>query len=329
MDSCLTRFVVTATGDHAASPLHRVQRLWSGYGSIVRYQLGNGRTVIVKQIKPPPNSSSPHAHQRKLRSYLIECHFYRTAALRCNAACRVPDCLAVDVADEQILLLLEDLQDIGFYPCRNRISPTQLGLALDWLAHFHAQFLHETPAGLWPNGSYWHLATRAEEWAAMPHGPLKQSAQELDRRLSAARFQTWIHGDAKPDNFNFNNNLAQAAAVDFQYVGGGCGMKDVAYLLDSALTGEQCEQELPAWLDRYFQTLQQALHLYGKAQDFDALELEWRALFPLAWADFQRFLLGWQGGYACSLHRYSQHLLDQAQSTLKTLETGPIQPSMP
>ena len=69
-------------------------------------------------------------------------------------------------------------------------------------------------------------------------------APELDRRLRAARFQTLVHGDAKPANFCFDARRGAVAAVDFQYVGGGCGMKDVAYLL----SGER-EDKADAWVE--------------------------------------------------------------------------------
>jgi hypothetical protein len=70
------------------------------------------------------------------------------------------------------------------------------------------------------------------------------------------------------------------AAVDFQYVGGGCGMKDVAYLLDD-------DREL----DFYFSELRNRL---SEDVDADALETEWRELFPVARLDYERFLDGWR-----------------------------------
>lgn len=61
-----------------------------------------------------------------------------------------------------------------------------------------------------------------------PRGP------DLDRKLTAATFRTFVHGDAKPANFCF-------------------GPVDAA-----------------------------------------ALEHEWRSLYPVAVADFERFLHGWR-----------------------------------
>ncbi|MDX8406659.1 MAG: oxidoreductase family protein [Mariprofundus sp.] len=94
-------------------------------------------------------------------------------------------------------------------------------------------------------------------------------------------------------NFCFSADGKNVAAVDFQYVGGGCGMKDVAYFLGSCLSDREHEQYEAALLDEYFRMLREALQRYGKQVDPDAVEAEWRALFPLAQADFYRFLVGW------------------------------------
>ena len=99
----------------------------------------------------------------------------------------------------------------------------------------------------------------------------------------------------------------QVAAVDFQYVGGGCGMKDVAYFIGSCLAEEECER-LESWLqDGYFAALKQALEDLHSAVDAEAMEEEWRALFPLAWTDFHRFLKGWSPGH-WKLNAYSERL---------------------
>jgi hypothetical protein len=88
------------------------------------------------------------------------------------------------------------------------------------------------------------------------------------------------------------------ALVDFQYVGGGVGVKDVAYFLSSCLAPRECQALVPVYLNDYFRELQSALRAEpaSAAVDFRELEREWRALFPLAWVDFYRFLLGWAPG---------------------------------
>lgn len=246
--------------------MRRVQSLWGGYGEVVRYALTGHEadSVVVKHVQAPPGRG--RSHERKLRSYAIEQTFYARFAHRAGSR------VARRWHAEPGLLILEDLDET---------RKPSLGECLCWLAAFHASFLGVEPDGLWPEGSYWHLATRPDELRAMAPGPLREAAPALDARLAGARFRTLVHGDAKPANF-LRARDGTPAAVDFQYVGGGVGMRDVAYLL----YGES-DRDTRAGLDLYFRALHEAL---GGA---DAVEREWRELFPVAVADFQRFLAGW------------------------------------
>ena len=308
-----------ATGAERARSLGRIQSLWSGWGEILRVRLeggpfGAGETVIVKRVEPPASSRHPlgwgsaTSDGRKLRSYAVEEVFYRDFAPRLPATARVARALHLEPG----LFVLEDLDAAGF-PGRTRGSAGRLQVhgCVTWLAAMHARFLGEAPEGLWPVGTYWHLATRPDEHAVMAPGPLKDAAAELDRRLSGARFQTLVHGDAKLANFCFGRRPDMVAAVDFQYVGGGVGLKDLAYLLGSCLHEAELVAQADAWLDHYLAVLRvvRARQLQGAPDllDLDGLEEEWRGLWPLAWADFERFMAGWapqhwdQEGFAASM----------------------------
>ena len=191
------------------------------------------------------------------------------------------------------------------------------------LASFHARFLQSSwqrdwPKGLWERGTYWHLQTRPEEWDAMIESPLKQFAQKLDAKINYARYQTLVHGDAKLANFCFSDDLMAVAGVDFQYVGKGVGVQDVAYFLGSCLTEEQLEMHLEYLLDVYFTELSRCLIAMGESSDLaESVTQDWYRLFPIAWADFQRFLMGW-----CPTHhkntafsrRITERALQQIQS---------------
>ena len=54
-------------------------------------------------------------------------------------------------------------------------------------------------------------------------------------------------------------------------------------------------------------TLHSALALRGVAVDTDTLECDWRAMYPLAWTDFHRFLKGWSPGH-WKINSYSERL---------------------
>ncbi|MFT5586077.1 MAG: hypothetical protein ACI9VR_003674 [Cognaticolwellia sp.] len=279
LDPATQAWLVQAAGVGMRSAVP-IQSLWSGYGAIWRCQLHDGRSVILKRVTPPVSGS--HSHQRKLRSYAVETHWYAAWAARCGRGCRVPAVLCLDPTPGAWRLLLEDLDAAGFSGQQPHDASS---IYIDWLAHFHATFMGQLPEGLWPMGSYWHLQTRPDELAAQADGPLKDAAHAIDERLNAARFQTLIHGDAKVANFCLG--AEGVAAVDFQYVGGGCGMKDLAYLVSR---GDQPGD--PNHLQRYFATLRTALGSWS-VDALDDLEAEWRALYPLAWADYCRFLAGW------------------------------------
>ena len=49
--------------------------------------------------------------------------------------------------------------------------------------------------------------------------------------------------------------------------------------------------------------------------DVHALEADWRALYPVAWTDFSRFLQGWSPGH-WKLHRYTARLEREVLASL-------------
>ena len=341
-----TEIVLRATQATTIAKTTQVQSLWSGYGAIYRVALvgSDHPSVVVKSVDVSQPGSQPRgwntdrSHQRKIRSYRVEMCWYQEWASQTDNSCRVPiplfvegqrssddhcqEELTLDPAGDHFFFVLEDLDASGFFRRCQRPSIETVRVGLRWLANFHARFLHpdsseKHPGGLWPEGTYWHLATRPDELAAMPTShSLRKAAEKLDHRLRAAQYRTLIHGDAKVANLCFSNNLHEVAAVDFQYIGGGCGMKDFAYFVGSCLNEDECEEHVFGLLDDYFAVFRPAAERYSSLNgltmiDPIAVESEWRELFPIAWADFNRFLLGWCPGHP-KLHRFSQAMTDLA-----------------
>lgn len=182
------------------------------------------------------------------------------------------------------------------------------------------------PQGLWPIGCYWHLATREQEFNRMQDGSLKQAAHRLNAKLNHCRYTTLVHGDAKLANFCFNHQTTQVAGVDFQYIGAGSGIRDLAYFLGSAFSTEQLNAHYYTLVDYYFDQLNLALQqryaqdinfqqIFSQAQ-CTAVETEWRALLATAWADFQRFLLGWAPEHWKN-NEFAQAMTEKALNELK------------
>ncbi|KAJ8605084.1 hypothetical protein CTAYLR_000356 [Chrysophaeum taylorii] len=277
--------------------IRQVEKLWGGYGSIERVYLAQ-KTVIVKRIAPPPDDGSV-SHARKVRSYQVERTFYEKYSGEC--ACRV----ARYEGGDESRLVLEDLDASGYAGRASTLGTAAVAPLVEWLARFHKTFLGRAPDGLWEEGCYWHLDTRPDELAAMDRSdPLFRSARDLDAKLKAAEHRTIVHGDAKVANFCFGPD--GVAALDFQYVGGGIGVRDLAYLLGSCWSEKQLASSADETLDLYFR------HLDGGPD----LEREWRALWPVCFADFDRFLKGWCPGGHWKRNTYTSRLAQLAIASL-------------
>lgn len=297
----------------------KIQSLWSGYGSIERWFSKEGDSIVVKHIKFPNYIKHPKGwnsdvgHQRKVKSYEVETTWYKSYAS--NSTARLPRLLAQSVLEDSQVLILEDLNSASFDQRISYPNEDQIKSCISWLAQFHACFLNKKPEGLWDIGTYWHLDTRPDELASMKDGDLKSYAREIDEILNSSKYQTFVHGDAKLANFCFSRK-GKVAAVDFQYVGRGCGMKDLIYFISSVEDFESIEREKQI-LDFYFDELAKFL-----GQRNYELEYEWRGLYKYAWADFNRFLQGWSPGH-WKLNDYVDSVSRNAIAEIKNQDVFP------
>lgn len=321
-----------ATGADACFHVEDIQTLWSGYGKIMRYGLQGGErdSVVVKHVKLPDRHHHPpwleYGSFSSKEGKVLPGGNSLVSRLgqACDERCRIPHCFALESDEGEFLMVLEDLDASGFPLRKESVSMAEMEACLRCLANFHATFMGQTPSGLWEVGTYWHLDTRPDELAVLDDAGLKQAAAQIDQLLRTARYQTFVHGDAKLANFCFadvaySGQGEQVAAVDFQYVGGGCGMKDVAYFIGSCLYEADCERYEAVLLDYYFAELGNALTSRNSAVDPDAVEQEWRRLYPVAWTDFHRFMKGWSPGH-WKIHSYSERM---ARAVVAQLEGTP------
>jgi thiamine kinase-like enzyme len=286
-----------------------IQELWSGYGQLNRVYFDQ-TNLIIKLIKFPNIQDHPKgwnsdlSHLRKVKSYEVEMNFYKFY----NEAIPnsyIPKLLDTGIVESNNYLVLEDLQTLNFSP-KDKISWREVKLCLKWLANFHAKYLNIEPKHLWKIGTYWHLETRPEELEALKDIELKSAAPLIDQKLNLAKYKTIVHGDAKLANFLFNKDAV--SAVDFQYVGGGVGIKDVAYFLSSIYDVDQLYQYETECLDYYFN------ELIAITQNKE-IEIEWRELYSYAWSDFYRFLKGWAPGHY-KINSYSEYMKERVLKSL-------------
>ncbi|USD43490.1 phosphotransferase [Vibrio sp. SCSIO 43135] len=325
-------------GWHSIDQSEVIQSLWGGYGELVRVSNGES-SLIVKHIRLPEKNDHPRgwntarSHNRKLRSYQVEASWYRDFAAACSSECVVPKPIFVGEIEGELTLVMEDLKQLGFPNTLGNadpehVDPVYIRPCLKWLAHFHAQHISHHGEGLWESGTYWHLQTRPDELAKLRDLPLKQAAEQIDDLLNQAPYQTLVHGDAKLANFCFSDarigeseqtsdgEQIKAAAVDFQYVGRGCAMKDVALFISSAVPYEKCFERESELLDIYFSYLNDALAMYQPHLDSELVIASWRPLFCVAWADFQRFVKGWSPEH-WKINPYTESLKERALEQIK------------
>ncbi|MBO6792365.1 MAG: DUF1679 domain-containing protein [Balneolaceae bacterium] len=315
MNDYFKSIILESTGATSLLQKERIQELWSGYGEIMRFGLKGAEmeNVIVKHVQLQNKNDHPRGwntdigHQRKLKSYEVETTWYENFSARSIA--RLPHCLNIAKQGDEVLIVMEDLDEAGFDLRKSYVSWDEITECLKWLAQFHASFMDVEPTGLWETGTYWHLDTRPQELEALSDHNLKIAAPLIDQKLNACNYKTFVHGDAKLANFCFSKD-GKVAGVDFQYVGGGCGMKDVAYFIGSCLNEDDCERLEDQILDTYFGFLNQELG--SKAHE---IETEWAPLYRVAWADFHRFLKGWSPGH-WKINSYSERITKEVINQL-------------
>jgi len=301
MNSFPEQHILKFTGANSITRRELVQSLWSNFGSLERLWLDGYKqdSIIIKRISPPTEMNHPRgwnsdvSSRRKIKSYEIERHWYEVYAQKLPPEIKVPEFLFQTELHGETILGMEDLHTSGF---NQSFSSNEkcFDRCLEWLARFHAFHLNHQPEGLREVGTYWHLDTRREEWEAMESGDLKNAAEKIDQKLKQCKYQTLVHGDAKPANFCFTADYDDVAAVDFQYVGRGCGIKDLVYYMSSALSESQLLAGSESVVQKYFEYLEFSLQRYRpEFEEFAVLKKEWMDLIDYAWADFIRFLEGW------------------------------------
>lgn len=158
------------------------------------------------------------------------------------------------------------------------LSVTQVHSALSWLARFHGESWAYLPMGiddfilppldearhrrdvgertnLWRNGGYTYLATRRQEYVNLEQNadsewsdklccPIEgsKSVAELVAEFLAPRgrrFEVFVHGDVKSENMVSDHSGEKVAFFDFQYIGLGLGVSDLAKLLTCSVPLDQ------------------------------------------------------------------------------------------
>ena len=323
----IDQFILEATEAENLKRLGVVQTLWSGYGSIVRIALEGSKfsSVIVKHVQPengkhPRGWNTDLSHRRKLKSYEVETNWYRDLSnSEINQYARIPKCFGVKNSGLECLIVMEDLDASGYGERRSSVNLEEMHLCVRWLARFHTYNMGRSSDGLWETGTYWHLETRPDELDQLEDPELKAIASAIDEKLKRSTFKTLVHGDAKLANFCFSQEGSGVAAVDFQYVGGGCGMKDLAYFVGSCFRNQEAEEKEEEILDFYFQELSKAIVSLGSSKSAADIEEDWRPLYKVAWADFHRFMKGWSPGH-WKLSDYSERVTREVIDSLKNLE---------
>ncbi len=320
MNQNFKAYFLNTTHASSCTELEHIQSLWSGYGKISRYKLEAAaqKTVVVKHIalnqspKHPRGWNTDKSHLRKVKSYEVETHWYQKWNQACMTHARIPQFIGSYQEGKDRWIILEDL-NVDFPLRKHHVGLSEIKACLKWLANFHLAFINKSPNGLWKVGTYWHLATRPDEFEKIEHSALKSKAHLIDDALNSCKYQTIVHGDAKLANFCFSKDETDVAAVDFQYVGGGCGIKDVAYLFSSALDGSSLQRYEDDLLAYYFSCLKDAFVASDFDFDFQELESEWRKMYPFAWADFIRFLQGWMPSH----QKMNGYMMGMVEEVLK------------
>ncbi|CAI7617103.1 unnamed protein product [Penicillium crustosum] len=249
---------VRATTTKAAEHLSKLYGVEPGIA-------GTTYPLILKLISPPQKSGSTadEGHLRKMLSYEVEQYFYSEVVPQLGDDIAIAKCVAStrDMDDAEgsselkglmaTIMVRAALDWLAGFHSRSR------GLVSASLDEYVQPPLEESSRrqsagkdvgnGLWLNGGYTYLATRGKEYASLARDTDSEWSDVLcgvsgGSSLSVAEMvalfltpcgraiESYIHGDVKSENLFTTTNGDKVAFFDFQYVGLGLGVCDLAKL---------------------------------------------------------------------------------------------------
>lgn len=295
-----------------------LKQLWSDCGGLYSARLRD-ENIVIKASRVPSSikhsriEQSSVAKNRKAWSYENELSFYQRHSDVLAEKKLTLQCFAVHQFNDSCYLALNNFESMGF---RNLtcVNMSEIKAVISWLAKFHAHFLQINNQEGFERGGYWHLNTRPDEYIKMNDSMVKSCAHVINERLKNSDFQTIIHGDAKLANYAFDHENA-VLGYDFQYVGTGIGLQDLMLFLVSTLNSDSLYANHELLLSDYFCVLHLETASYLSIEQQNSLESQWRALWPLVWCDYHRFLLGWKPDH----ERINDFLLMMSDRAIKSL----------
>ena len=174
---------------------------------------------------------------------------------------------------------------------------------------------------IWLNGGYTYLATRQSEYQNLIHDSDSEWSEALTQTISThsqsiaelvalflapststatpiERYQTLIHGDVKSENLFTTTAGDQVAFYDFQYVGLGLGVCDLAKFFTCSVPLEMLvlAEDVPGvlamdegervLLERYWKNLKE---VGGREYEWETFVRHWE----IALVDWLRFQASW------------------------------------
>ncbi len=255
---------------------HKSKRIGENTGFIgylVRIELTyseideNSPASIIAKLSP----TDPELLERFKENFIREVKFYEELAAGKDIP--VPKCYYLDLIPEtgESILLLEDLSHLRAASFINGCTEEETEKGVVGLAKIHASWWGK-PKLLDLDWFFSFNDMKYEEfWALyperlnsiLPNFPVPKSyfkvgefignkMAEIVTQLEGPPF-TCIHRDPHVDNFLFGveNSEEPVVAVDWQFVGRGKGVSDIAYFLISSVPSEIRRKSEKAFLEKY------------------------------------------------------------------------------
>ncbi len=246
-------------------------QMGDSYRLVLDWAGGSGRPATIIAKCPAADRQSRETG-RRLHSYEVEVRWYERFAAR--AKIRVPHCYftRLDAAGD-FVLLMEDVAPARAGDQLAGGTAAQVRLAISEIAHLH-NFRWNDPALV---GIDWLNYTRGNrgflrefiaqcypEWRRRYAGRLDREVLEMGAAL-VARLERYFgdrgaplaitHNDLRLDNILFTDAAGRAVIVDWQTIGAGAPMSDVAYCIGTSFADPALRAGAEAGLVEHYVSL--------------------------------------------------------------------------